>query len=236
MKKEHRYFNFPIQLLTGFMVDSKKSLHDIYCYSAYEHSLKMINDTEIERIIVSAEWFGIKSKDHLSVLKNGKTLYDSIPLKSPKTGINLTIWWDFYNNDKTEFDKICLLGFLALKSIVQQKSYCKTNNKLWLARMNGNSKCDEFNGMPEVLNKYNTERLRVKIKNELQLNWGLVHYSHYTRGFYISFKINLDSLVLCAESKRKSNQLIKMKTEKKQAMNKAKNKLNVEHVSSNGKH
>jgi hypothetical protein len=221
MKKELRYFNFPIQLLCGFMVDSKKSLDDIYYYSAYEHSLKMINDTEIERIIVSAEWFGIKSYDYRHVLKNGKTLYDSIPSKSPKAGINLTIWWDFYKNDKTEFDKICLLAFLSIKSYIQNKACDKIDNKKLLLRMGGKVKLSEYETVSDSVKKYNNEYQVKKIKTELELNWGLISFggNKYIRmrGFYISYKMKLTDLMCVAIEKSKASKIKKLKETKEHA-------------------
>ncbi len=227
--KDVRYFNFPIQLLSGFLKHSNKCLNDISNYAVYEHSLKMNNSKELERFNASAEYYRINFGNIKASLSNGKELYDSIPLKSPKAGISVINvntnekmrWWDFYENDKTEFDKMCLLGFLAFKSIVQQKAYCKTNNKLWLLRMDGKTEFNELIPLSANIKKYDNEYQTVKIKTELQLSWGLISYSYKTRGFYISFKMNKTDLVYHAENKRKSNKIKLLKEQNKQAREQA---------------
>jgi hypothetical protein len=37
---------------------------------------------------------------------------------SPEVGFNFSIFWSFINKDKSEFNKIYLLGFLGIKSIL----------------------------------------------------------------------------------------------------------------------
>lgn len=220
MAKDTKYFNFPIQLLNGFLdsdEQTNKCLLNISNYAIYEHSLKLTNDYELERITISSKWFGLDPYNCQTILERGKELFDSIPLKSPKTGVNLSIWWDFYKNDKTEFEKVCLLGFLAIKSIVQKKACCKTNNKLWLLRMDGKTECNELIELSSNIEKYNNEYQTKKIKTELQLNWGLVSYSYKTRGFYISFKMKKTDLVYYAENKRHTNKVNQLKEQDKLA-------------------
>ena len=72
-----------------------------------------------------------------ALLLNGKELYDSIPLNSPKVGLSLKIYWDYIKNDKTEFEVVCLLGFLALKSILGQKKSVLQNDKQILVKSDG---------------------------------------------------------------------------------------------------
>lgn len=232
MSKQVRYFNFPIQLLEGFLENTSKCLRDISNYAVYEHSLKMKNAKEMDRFIASANYYGIEFGNSKASLINGKELYNSIPLKSPKTGISVIkfhedreretlLWWDYVKKEKTEFDKVCLLGFLALKSIVQQKAYSKTNNKLWLLRMDGKAKNDNVSFLSDSIKKYDNEYQTKKIKTKLQINWGLVSYSYKTRGFYISFKMNRKDLAFQAENKKHSNKVKQLKEQDKQAREQA---------------
>ena len=124
---------------------------------------------------------------------------------------------DFYKNNKSDFEKICLLGFLAIKSIVQQKAYCKVTMKFMLARMNGKARTAEFNELPESLKKYSQRYHYTKLKLELQNNWNLVEYSYHTRGFYVSFKLNLEELIYEVEKRRKSRQEKELREAKKLA-------------------
>jgi hypothetical protein len=204
--KTEKYFNFPIQILDGFMINDRKVLNDIHWYSIYENSLRLYKGTAIEKFKESADFYNLTLGNYDDTLKKAKILYESLPGNSPKVGLNLSIFWDFYNNDKSEFDKICLLGFLGIKSIIGPKPYCKMTNKYWLSRMSGRSKVvKDVIELPDEFCKYNNTYQLVKIKTALRNNWGLVTYSKHTKGFYVSFKMELKELVMIAEKHRNSN-------------------------------
>ena len=216
MKKNtsDRYFNFPIKLLEGFLVNDNKILNNICDYSVYTHSLNLEYGDEVEKMKESGSYFGLTLGDDERSLINGKKLYSKKLGNSLKVGLNISVWFDYYKNDKSDFDKVCLLGFLAIKSILQKKSYCKIDNKFWLARMDGKAKSSPFNELSEPLLKYANEYQTRKIKHALRDYWGLVTYSRYTRGFYVSYKLTLNDLVFEAEKRRKSRiQKIKKKEE-----------------------
>ena len=241
-QEERVYFNFPIQLLQGFMVDDKKVLNDIMDYAVYVQSLNpKLHGSETQKINDSAKFFGIILGNSKKSLRVGKELYDSIPEKSPKARIEKGMIFDFYENKKSEFEKICLLGFLTLKSILGTKDYCKTNNSLWLARIDGQPKAvkidsNDFLGnqpfneykieLSAEINKFANEYQTKKMKNELRNNWGLVTYSRFTKGFYISFNVtdskgkkrglNLKELIEVAEISRKSTKEMEYKQKEKQ--------------------
>ena len=49
-------------------------------------------------------------------------------------------YWDFRNNEKSEEQRILLVAFLALKSIIgKDRAYCHVTNEYWLSRMCGYS-------------------------------------------------------------------------------------------------
>ena len=198
-----KYFNFPIQFLDGFMNDDKKVLDNICDYAIYEYSLKLILGTEIENMKDSASYFNLTLGSEKKSLENGKTLFNSIPEKSPKVGINSSIFWDFYRNDKTEFDKICLLAFLSIKSLIGSKPYYKATNFYLWARMDGKIKAIvEVSELSIEVRNFANDYQTTKIKTVLRNSWGLVHYARYTRGFYVSFKLSLKQLISEAEKNR----------------------------------
>ncbi len=226
MNKE-KYLNFPIQLLAGFLVEPHKVLSDIINYAIYVNSLPLEFGTEIQKMKASAKTYGINMGDYAAALKNGKLLYESIATKSPKAGINKTMFFDFYNNEKTEFDKVCLLAFLAIKSILGTKSYCKVTNAYLWARMDGKTNTildisELSNELRKYANRYQTEN----IKNELIFNWHLIYYSHFTRGFYVSLKMSLEDLIFEAEKRRRSLKINQQKELQKEALKKAMSRLN----------
>jgi hypothetical protein len=225
MSKE-KYFNFPVQLLSGFMIDSKKVLDDITNYAVYENSLKLELGTEVEKIKASASFYNMTLGSNSNSLRNGKLLYNSIAYNSPKVGLSVEMFWDFYKNEKTEFDKICLLCFLGLKSIIGRKSFCKVTNLYLWARMDGKANTIvEISELSNEVRKYANRYQSENIKNELILNWHLIYYSRYTRGFYVSFKMSLEDLIFEAEKKRKSIKEKQQKEIQKEALKKALERL-----------
>lgn len=222
-----KYFNFPVQLLSGFVINTQKVLNDITDFSIYERSLKLDFGTPIEKIKESSNFYGIRLGNNKKSLDNGRLIYNSIQKKSPYVGLSVSIFWDFYKNDKTDFDKICLLGFLAIKSILQKNTYCKIDNKYWLSRMDGKSKSvSDYSELSNEIRIYANEYQPKKIKMALRDNWGLVTYSRYTRGFYISYRLTLEQLIYEAEKRRKATKENQYKQEEKEALKKVLEKLN----------
>lgn len=200
-----RYFNFPIQFLNGFMYDTETILLNIQCYALYDYYLKIYKGSAIDRIEASAKFFNLSLKNSEYFLNYAENIYEKSPANAPKVGLNLSIYWDFYKNDKTEFDKICLLGFLGIKSILGDKAYYKLTNKNWLSRMDGKPKAvNDYLELSDEIQKYANEYQLKKIKMALRENWGLVTYSNHNRGFYVSFTIDLKQLITIAEKNRKA--------------------------------
>ena len=218
---DEKYFNIPVQLLMDFMVDSSKCLNKVFDYAVYKHSLKL-EGTQAERFKASCKWYGVTVGNHTKSIEDGKDLLENTPDNSPKVGLSLSLFWDFYKNEKSDFEKVCLLGYLAIKSIVQTKPYWKLDNKFWLSRMDGNVKAvTALSRLSEDILKHSTEYQLVKIKKELRENWGLVTYSRYTRGFYVSYTLTLEQLVFEAEKQRKSVKEKQYKEREKEAVREA---------------
>lgn len=227
MSRETKYFNFPIVLLNGFLENDRDCLTNIFDYSLYVKTLDYEYGDESEQMESSEKYFGVKAGDLGGSYKNGGILYNSIPDRTPKVGLSTDIFFDYYKNDKTDFQKVCLLGFLAIKSILQNKAYCKIDNKYWFSRMDGHSKSvKSIDEVSKSLLKYHNEYQTKKIKKELIFNWGMEHYSRYTRGFYVSFKLTLDQLVFEAEKRRKSTLEKQRGLSERLALEKALNRLN----------
>lgn len=218
-----KYFNFPIVLLKGFLIDHNKCLNNILDYAMYDYCVKYDTD-DVKR---AARFFGVSLGNEFRTYRNGNELFDSVPEGLPKVGISKEIFFDYYKNEKSEFQKVTLLAFLAIKSVLQNKSYCKLDNNYLFARMDGKSHSIKNDSeLSKELLKFKNEYQSVKIKNEIKLNWGLVHYAYYTRGFYVSFKMSLEDLIFQVEKKKKSNQLKEQKEHEKAARIAALKRLN----------
>ncbi len=238
-KDESKYFNFPVQLLKGFLIDHKACLSNILDYALYDHAKNILADDEDDederemdvKIIQSSHFFGvdlpIEAMDQ--IFENGEELYYEYPRNSPKVGISEDVYWDFNNNYKSDFEKVSLLAFLALKSIVQKKAYCKVVNHFILSRMDGMTGSVKSNEelSPEI-QKYANEYQMKKIKFELSENWNMNYYGRYTRGFYVSFKMELVDLIYQVEKKRKARQVDQHKEKQKTALECALEKLKTE--------
>lgn len=222
---EERYFNVPIQLIEGFLSDHVKVLDNMLYYALFAHSLKLELGSNIEKMKASANYFRVKLSNCNRAFTEGEILYNSINRDGPKVGINVNKFWEYHKNHKTEFEKACLLAFLALKSIVQKQSYCKIDNKFLLARMDGKARSCDFNELSKEVLKYANEYQTRKIKKALSDTWGLVTYSYHTRGFYISFSMKIDDLVFEAEKRRESFREKQRKDEVKMAREKALSRL-----------
>lgn len=223
MSKE-TYHNFPIHLLKGFLIDSDKCLNDIILYSVFANSLNIQKGSELERVQITLNSFGLTGNAK-EICKAGAYIYTNTPPRSAMSGINSKIIYDYRNNFKTDFDKVCLLAFLAIKSIIANKAYCKIDNNFLWSRMDGNSKSVDVSELSDEVKVYANRYQIDKIKKELIFNWYLVYYSRHTRGFYVSFKLDLEELIFEAEKKRKSVKEKQQKQAQNEALKKALERL-----------
>jgi hypothetical protein len=199
------YLNIPLQLLSGFMIDTRKCIRDIYFYSLYAHFIKLDKGNAKEKYKISCEWFNFQDIDRDENLRRGKVLFDRYQ-NAPMTGIERNLFSEFNKQDKPDFEKACFLAYHALKSIVGDKTFQKMDNKFLWARMDGKSTTiNDVSELSEEIRFFTQEYQTLKIKRELQENWGLIYYAQQTRGFYVSFKLNLRSLITeVIKRKRKS--------------------------------
>ncbi len=235
MSSQVKYFNFPIQLLEGFLEDSKSCLENIISYSVCYHAFFTYEVSEVDehneyepdpsdesklndyRIKAAMRFYHINIDGYSYLKETGLVLLDSVPKDSPKTGLNVSIFWDYFNNHKTEFEKAVLLCHLALKSIVMNRKYAKTQNLFMWSRMNGNTKSiKSIDSLDSLLHKYTKPYQRQKIIDSLRLEWGLSYYGERSRGFYFSYQLDFKDLALAAEKKKKSRRLENMKKEQRE--------------------
>jgi hypothetical protein len=226
-----KYLTFPISFLAPLFSSDKKPLNeclnDAMDFCLFERTIKLEKEWNVDTAMeVAAGQLQIQFSNIQQAYKKGKLLYNSVPGNAVKASISNEMIFDFYKNYKTEFEIFCFLAFAAIKSIIQQQKFKKITNNLLLSRMAGNNKTTE--DLPAAFAKYQKSRYQLdKIKKELQINWGLKLYGYKTRGFYVSFILPLEQLVLIAEKKRletslknKAKQLANTKAEaRKMALN-----------------
>ncbi|MCJ7758541.1 MAG: hypothetical protein MUP24_10385 [Gillisia sp.] len=100
-KSNKRCFNFPIQLLQGFILNDEDCLKNICEYAIYDHSSELdYGDKDLSRFKSAASYYAVTLSSINESYRNGKILFDSVEQNSPKAGLNVSIFWDFMNNKK----------------------------------------------------------------------------------------------------------------------------------------
>lgn len=222
--KDEKYFEFPVQLLNQMMTKKDKCLDEIADYGIFKFS-EQFEYGEEGSLKHSLKFFGVKVNDFKTFYEKSISLYNSFD-NPPTSSINTKIFWDYYQNEKTEFQKICLLAYLSLRSIARNKPYCKITNEFWFSRMAGHVQKVPIEDLPEVIKKYSTEHYIKKIKDELKLNWYLVTYAKRTRGFYVTFKLKLDELIYHVEIKKRKAKAKQQKQKEDDAYHRAMQRIN----------
>lgn len=206
MEKEIRYFNFPIQLIRGASVDISKVCWDIICHSLYKQALAASAIPKEEDIKRAADYYRVPILETSikTALKNGRTLYDSIPSRSPIAGISSDVVLDYRQNEKSEFEIACFCAYAGVKSYLGKDPYKKITNLTLLSRMSGYSSEREIQeNNPIFLSLYSSRWKIDKIKSNLKMRWGVKIYSRHTRGLWVSTTMNLEELIIVAEKARK---------------------------------
>lgn len=206
MSSEQKYFNFPIKMLQGVLDGSKDKvsfLTDLLYYHIESHAMKMeglneYEESETQRFKRSAEFWGVTVGDNPEKQKKAEQLLIENETSKVFVGINTTVFWSFYKEEKTDLEWECLVAFLALKSILGNKSYSKSNNALLYSRMSGLESAND--GYELSFTEYHRNKIIFKLETE----WELKYYSRYTRGFYFGIDVSLKDLIFQAESKRES--------------------------------
>lgn len=174
-------------------------------YSIYKHSTSL-NGTQAERMKDAADYFGVTLGNTSRTVNNGKYLLSVTKDKAVITGINRKMLFDFYNNKKSEFEIVTLLAFLAIKSILGKKTFCRITGDFLLCRMAGygsGSEMSEMEGLPAQLEKYKSRWHLDRLKTELRNQYGLKTYGRYTKGFFVTFDLTEEQLMEEVEKKRK---------------------------------
>ena len=211
------FFNFPIQMMQGVLEGWKEKdefLRDILYFHIENHAQKIedlneYEETEEQRFKRSAEFWGVKMSGNIERShERGAELLEEFEKSKVFVGISTEIFWNFYQNEKTQFEWECLVAFLALKSILGKKTFCKSNNALLYARMSGNESVTDLHSL--TLSRFHRDKIILK----LEIEWNLKYYSRYTKGFYFGIDTTLQDLIFFAEDRRESFKAKELKKSK----------------------
>lgn len=129
--------NFPITILQGAFKDIKTTVDRIMDYATYKHSLKLEFGNESQRMKEAANFFNIKFGDIDRAMQNAKEIHNSVKKGTPFASVRLKMLWDYYDSPQKETDIAYFCAFCAIRSILGNKEYIKTNKSLVIARMFG---------------------------------------------------------------------------------------------------
>jgi hypothetical protein len=222
MDNNKKYLNIPVHMLKDLHINSKRFFDDAFDVGFYLYS-KTLTGSEEKRYKDSLHFFGITQSNFRDGITTAKQFLNRIPDKYPTTGIEKDMLFDYYKNQKSDFDIICLSAFLGIKSILGKKPYDKTNKALIHARMFGYVTAKELPAeLTPLQKKYQIRWHMDKLLEELQINWHLKVLWNHNRGFYLSFDLSYDEMALLIEKDKQITKIQQLKELKKKAIQNAK--------------
>jgi hypothetical protein len=171
--------------------------------------------------------------DKLQCLKVAKDIERKIKDKEPMPMVSVSLLFTFRDNDKSEYELIQFVGYIAINSILGKRITVKTNKAHIVCRMFGYSSVKHLpeelpKSIAELYNRY-TKRYHIdKLLMNLELNWKLRTYSNKIRGLYVAMehKVSFDNLALIVENSKQKNKIKSLKDIKTEAKRKALEKIN----------
>ena len=140
MENKAEYLNFPISFFTDDFFKIKDTLDNIMDYATGKYAQNLEHGTEEGKVKAAAKFFNISFGDINKVESEYKRILRNYNLESPNVSLRLSIMWDYYKNDKSEFQIACFRAFCAIKSILGGNETVVTNKDMIIARMFGKSK------------------------------------------------------------------------------------------------
>ncbi|RYY51428.1 MAG: hypothetical protein EOO06_00050 [Chitinophagaceae bacterium] len=189
---------FPIALLRGSLRDINSCLDDIIFYNVYLLARpRQGQATDAQNFTEAARLLGISSNDPQAAYLKAQDMFVQYRT-SPFAGISMELLKKYYNKPVAEFDVACLLGYIALRSILLDRPWHKTTKAEIYARMTGRTSLPSKERSGErYLKRYHMDRLL----RALEAGWGLHTFSHQTMGLYFGFEqTSLQELALINEA------------------------------------
>jgi len=142
------------------------------------------------------------------ITEQGKEIEKKIDPKEAKTSIDFDFLYDYRDNPKNEKQLVQLAAFMAVKSILGTKNYCRTTKNMILSRMFGYTKPPKEIKHP-LYQKYTKRYHFTKLMDELSTHWKIKHYSYHMRGLYISQKMSIEKLIEIAETNKNKSKIMR---------------------------
>lgn len=220
IKEESVFFNFPVSILGELLDYTSEAFEKMLAWATYDYikQHEEIGETGYKALNGETGWkVIIHAVKALQYTNNGNMvqwykfcgeIYKKY--KGARTGLSQKQYWELREGftSMLDEDKVVLLAFLAAKSILGNKVYCKTNDLMLFARMNGLDKA--FANNQELISKshpviagFNTRRKKETIRRILADKFHIRCYSNHDRGYFISSKLSLNKLAEVVETNRR---------------------------------
>ncbi|MCB0739355.1 MAG: hypothetical protein KDC92_17745 [Bacteroidetes bacterium] len=214
------YVNFPIVLLQGFMQNHKNCILDAFSYAFYRYAKERHLFDVKEMLRAATSFYRLNLPTDLDAISRGKMLYESIEPKSPSCGAKINILLEYLNEPKTESQRIELLAFMALNSIIGVQVFKKFTYQYLFSRMCGFEKMVEFSELDANIRKYASRYKRDRLSQVLATEWHVMIITDPNiRGVYASMKLSyleLWEVILKRSKKYKLKQVEKARADAKE--------------------
>ena len=193
------YYNFPAELMRGFWKSEEEKircLNAILNYCAYDVWCKKgrceivnenFNQFIREELGLTMFCNGASKATFYRMTTELREMYDHNSFSGLFFSISKTLFFEFYDKERTTEECIELLAYLAVKSILGIRGFAKTNRFFLTSRMNCHLKCE--NSLPDEIQKYRKRYHFDKLKTILYCKFNVSIYSDKTiRGFYVSLR------------------------------------------------
>lgn len=225
------YYNVPCILFRDFLksdMHNERVLADVLYYAVYVEYLRLQDkeSDEAKRFSMACYNMGCSdqsiSNSYDYAIERGELLYTS-GMGEAFCSIDNEKYWRMVNDNPTTEEKALFLAWIALKSIIGNKPYIKTNNALWLSRMDGSStiKSRPYKKKTiysEEIEKYNSlyrcRRLRALLFDYYHVSF----FSDGVRGFYFSLTLGMEELIRAVKQRPKTDAIGKFNDAKKKAL------------------
>ena len=96
-----------------------------------------------------------KPSDLWGWLEGSTKIFNETPTNQPRTGMEVRVFWEFYQEKKTDEEKAILLAFLAVKSILGVNLWYKLGKQeIIFHRMAGQADCK--GEIPDTIKPFTT--------------------------------------------------------------------------------
>lgn len=107
------------------MADIKSAVNNAFSYFLYDTAERQTGNKQ-SRLQKASELIPVSYGDLNNSYQAGWRINCGLPLKNPKTSVDVDIMFQFLKEEKSETEIMCFLFFCAVRSIIQKDNYKKT--------------------------------------------------------------------------------------------------------------